>query len=85
MSNTVLAISVILYVEFQNWLVLINKILAKDQFDKGKSLYLINNCMAIWVIEFSRGLYKIRKIFAKESTYSKEIRKLLNFGIWDLG
>ena len=29
--------------------------------------------MAIWVVEFSNGGYKIRKIFAKESTYSKEI------------
>ena len=64
--------------EFQSWWVLKNKILAKDQFDKGKSLYLINNSMAIWVIEFSRGLYKIRKICAKESTYSKEIRNTAN-------
>ena len=29
--------------------------------------------MAIWVVEFSNGGYKIRKIFAEESTYSKEI------------
>ena len=29
--------------------------------------------MAIRVVEFSNGGYKIRKIFAKESTYSKEI------------
>ena len=29
--------------------------------------------MAILVVEFSSGGYKIRKIFAEESTYSKEI------------
>jgi hypothetical protein len=29
--------------------------------------------MAIWVVEFSNGVYKIRKIFAEESTYPKEI------------
>ena len=29
--------------------------------------------MAIRVVEFSNGGYKIGKIFAKESTYSKEI------------
>ena len=29
--------------------------------------------MAIRVVEFSNGGYKIRKIFAYESTYSKEI------------
>ena len=29
--------------------------------------------MAVRVVEFSNGGYKIRKIFAKESTYSKEI------------
>jgi hypothetical protein len=29
--------------------------------------------MATRVVEFSNGGYKIRKIFAKESTYSKEI------------
>ena len=29
--------------------------------------------MAIQVVEFSNGVYKIRKIFAKESTYAKEI------------
>ena len=29
--------------------------------------------MAIGVVEFSREGYKIRKIFAKESTYSKEM------------
>ena len=29
--------------------------------------------MAIGVVEFSREGYKIRKVFAKESTYSKEI------------
>ena len=29
--------------------------------------------MAIRVAEFSRGGYKIRKSFAKESTYPKEI------------
>jgi hypothetical protein len=29
--------------------------------------------MAIRVVEFSNGEYKIRKVFAKESTYSKEI------------
>ena len=29
--------------------------------------------MAIRVVEFSNGRYKIRRIFALESTYSKEI------------
>ena len=29
--------------------------------------------MAVRVVEFSNGRYKIRKIFAEESTYSKEI------------
>jgi hypothetical protein len=29
--------------------------------------------MAIRVVEFSNGGYKIRKVFAEESTYSKEI------------
>jgi hypothetical protein len=29
--------------------------------------------MAIRVVEFLRGGYKIRKIFAEESAYSKEI------------
>ena len=33
--------------------------------------YLLN--MAVRVEEFSNGVDKIRKIFAKESTYSKEI------------
>ena len=35
--------------------------------------------MAIRVVEFSNGGYKIRKIFAKESTYPM---KLLNFEFW---
>ena len=35
--------------------------------------------MAIRVVEFPNGGYKIRKIFAKESTYPKEI---LNFEFW---
>ena len=30
-------------------------------------------CMAIQVVEFSNGGYKIRKIFAHESIYPKEI------------
>ena len=29
--------------------------------------------MAIWVVEFSNGGDKVKKIFASESTYSKEI------------
>ena len=29
--------------------------------------------MAVRVVEFSKGGYKIRKVFAKESTYPKEI------------
>ena len=29
--------------------------------------------MAIRIVEFSNGGYKIRKTFAEESTYSKEI------------
>ena len=32
--------------------------------------------MAIRVVEFSNGEYKIRKIFAKQSTYPKEIFEL---------
>jgi hypothetical protein len=35
--------------------------------------------MAIRVVEFSNGGYKIRKIFAYESTYSKEIIKFENW------
>jgi hypothetical protein len=37
--------------------------------------FLYYNCpgMAIQVVEFSNGGYKIRKIFVYESTYSKEI------------
>ena len=31
--------------------------------------------MAVWVVEFSNGGYKIRKIFAIESTYPKETIK----------
>ena len=29
--------------------------------------------MAIWIVEFSNGGYKIRMIFVEESTYPKEI------------
>ena len=36
--------------------------------------------MAIRVVEFSSGVYKIRQIFAQESTYSKEIIEF-----WELG
>ena len=32
-----------------------------------------NDAMTIWIVEFSSGGYKIRKIFAKESTYLMEI------------
>ena len=35
---------------------------------------------AIRVVEFSNRAYKIRKIFAQESTYSKEITEF-----WELG
>ena len=35
--------------------------------------------MAIGVVEFSREGYKIRKVFAKESTYPKEI-----YEFWEL-
>ena len=35
---------------------------------------------AIRIVEFSNGVYKIRKIFAYESTYSKEIIEF-----WELG
>ena len=38
--------------------------------------------MAIRVVEFSNGVYKIRKIFAKKSIYQK---KLLNFENWTNG
>ena len=38
--------------------------------------------MAIWVVEFSNGGFKIRQIFATETTYEK---KLLNFENWDNG
>ena len=37
----------------------------------GEIIYMF--AMVIRVVEFSNGGYKIRKIFAKESTYSKEI------------
>jgi hypothetical protein len=33
--------------------------------------------MAIWVVEFSSRGYNFRKIFAKESTYPKEIIEFL--------
>ena len=33
----------------------------------------IMGAMAIRVVEFSKGGYKIRKVFASESTYSKKI------------
>ena len=35
--------------------------------------------MAIRVVEFSNGGYKIRKVFAKESTSSKEIIEFKNW------
>ena len=34
---------------------------------------LNTSIMAVRVVEFSDGVYKIRKIFAKKSTYPKEI------------
>ena len=40
---------------------------------------VITYIMAIRVVEFSNGIYKIRKIFAQESTYPKEI-----FEFWEL-
>ena len=42
--------------------------------------------MAIRVVEFSNGRYKIRKIFAKESTNPKEIiEKVPKFDFQNLG
>ena len=38
--------------------------------------------MAIRVVEFSNGVCKIRKIFASESTYSKEIIEFSELGEW---
>ena len=38
--------------------------------------------MAIQVVEFSRGGYKIRKIFAQESTYSKEMIEFWELVLW---
>ena len=38
--------------------------------------------MAIRVVEFSKGGYKIRKIFVLESTYPKEIIEFLVFDYW---
>ena len=35
--------------------------------------------MVIQVVEFSKGGYKIRKIFAQESTYPKDIFDKINF------
>ena len=35
--------------------------------------YVTSYNMAIRVMEFSNGVYKIRKIFASKSTYPKEI------------
>ena len=45
-------------------------------------LMAMTHNMAIPVVEFSNGGYKIRKTFAKESTYSKEIIEFefYNFG-----
>jgi hypothetical protein len=37
--------------------------------------------MAIRVVEFSNGRYKIRKIFAKKSIYPKEIFLILRIGL----
>ena len=37
--------------------------------------------MAIRVVEFSSGGYKIRKVFGKESTFPKEIIEFLSFGL----
>ena len=48
------------------------KIRASDK-DLPVSLQLLMHIMAIQVVAFSNGVYKIRKIFAKESTYPKEI------------
>ena len=39
----------------------------------SRSLTGCINLMAIPVVKFSRGGYKIRKVFAQESTYPKEI------------
>ena len=55
----------------------------RDDQHKGKlamTLQALLLSMAIRVVEFSNGGYKIRKIFAKESTYSKEIIEF-----WELG
>ena len=38
--------------------------------------------MAILVVEFSNGGYKIRKIFAEESTYLPKENYVLNFEFW---
>ena len=40
-------------------------------WDTNEGMSTLN--MAVWVVEFSNGGYKIRKIFAFESTYPKEI------------
>ena len=39
----------------------------------GLFILLFMLVMAIGVVEFSREGYKIRKVFAQESTYPKEI------------
>ena len=39
----------------------------------SKSEFITRYIMAIRVVEFSNGVYKIRKIFAKKSTYPKKV------------
>ena len=42
-------------------------------FSTSRPFWTGTQVMAIGVVEFSREGYKIRKVFAKESTYPKEI------------
>ena len=48
-------------------------------FDRPMILFFLLFIMAVRLVEFSNGGYKIRKIFTYESTYSEEI---LNFENW---
>ena len=50
-----------------------NRMVLRDADLECEKRFFRLSTMAIRVVEFSNGGYKIRKIFARESTYSKEI------------
>ena len=48
-----------------------------SNFYETDVMYLLLLVMSIWFVEFSRKGYKVRKNFAQESTYPKEIIEFL--------